>query len=249
MGGRRIGAAAMAAFMMTACEPKAVEPQIDTTPATDPAPAPEPVSGDPRFADALSYDCEGGGSISIAFDRGGDGPVLVEAADGAVHSLSPEQESGELAYTDGTHRLVMTGPGVLWSVGGEPGKACEHIARDLPPPTAPGVVRTVLEADAGAEVRLKVGEKVAIALVGVPTAGYLWAPENPPDFLKAAGETGGPTSTAQRVPGFAGGSHWEVVIFEAASPGKGKLKLAQRRPWEDASEPAADRFEISVVVE
>ncbi len=77
------------------------------------------------------------------------------------------------------------------------------------------------------------------SLVGVPTAGYVWGVTTPPAFIKATDGPGGATSTAQFTPGFAGGSHWEVVVIEAVAAGEGEITLAQRRPWEDKAEPDA----------
>jgi predicted secreted protein len=107
-----------------------------------------------------------------------------------------------------------------------------------------GAVRTLTIDDAGKVVELKVGEKVAVALSGVPTAGYLWAASAPPAWVKATEGPGGATTTSQFLPGFAGGNHWEVVVFEAVAAGQGEITLAQRRPWEDAAEPDASTFKF-----
>ena len=57
---------------------------------------------------------------------------------------------------------------------------------------------------------------------------------------------GGATTSAQFLPGFTGGNHWEVVIFEAVAAGEGEIVLAQRRPWEDAAEPDASTFKFTL---
>jgi predicted secreted protein len=46
------------------------------------------------------------------------------------------------------------------------------------------------------------------------------------------------------LPGFAGGNHWEVVVFEAVAAGEGEITLAQRRPWESTAEPDASTFKF-----
>lgn len=115
-------------------------------------------------------------------------------------------------------------------------------------PTPADVAVRVTAADKGKTVRMKVGQKIAVELVGVPTAGYLWAATDVPAFLSAAGTFGGPTSKAQLQPGFAGGSHWEILVFKADAAGQGVLKLAQKRPWE-SDEPPADEYAVTVIAE
>ena len=114
----------------------------------------------------------------------------------------------------------------------------------LPPPATAAVTR-ITEADAGKVISVAVGQPFSVALVGVPTAGYLWKPVNPPAFLSVTGETGGPTTRAQTKPGFTGGDHWEGTFFTAASSGRGELRFEQRRPWEQ-NEPPADTFTVTI---
>jgi inhibitor of cysteine peptidase len=115
----------------------------------------------------------------------------------------------------------------------------------LAAPVAGGLARTITEAEAGKTVPVAVGERIAVALVGIPTAGYLWAPVAPPDFLAADGEGGGPTTQAQQQPGFTGGNHWEVFYFKVAAPGAATLRFEQRRPWE-TGQPPDDVFEVRI---
>ena len=82
--------------------------------------------------------------------------------------------------------------------------------------------------------------------MGVPTAGYVWQAKQVPAFLSAAGETSGNTTSAQNQPGFAGGNHWEVLMFSATAAGSGDLVLEQRRPWE-TNEPASQTFRVTIV--
>lgn len=114
-------------------------------------------------------------------------------------------------------------------------------------PVPDDVTTRITDRDAGGTVSVTVGEKIAVALIGVPTAGYIWSVERAPDFLEAAGDAGGPTSTAQLEPGFAGGNHWEVFFFNVVGEGAGELALEQRRPWEDATEPPAGSFSVTIV--
>jgi predicted secreted protein len=102
--------------------------------------------------------------------------------------------------------------------------------------------------DAGKTIELPVGGTFVVQLVGVPTAGYLWKPVNPPAFLKAGPVTGGATTKAQLEPGFAGGNHWEVFQFTATTAGVGELVFEQRRPWE-TNEPPASTFKVTIKVQ
>jgi inhibitor of cysteine peptidase len=112
-------------------------------------------------------------------------------------------------------------------------------------PTAKDDVVHVTSADAGKVVTVKVGQTLAVELVGIPTAGYLWAPVSTPAFLAQSGERSGPTSEAQKQPGFAGGRHWEVTLFTATGAGQGELKFEQRRPWEK-DEPPTKVFAVTI---
>jgi len=115
----------------------------------------------------------------------------------------------------------------------------------LAAPLEAGVGLVIGAAQEGQTIDVEVGRRFAVALVGVPTAGYVWSPLAAPDFLSRAGEGGGPTTAAQNQPGFTGGSHWEILYFVATGPGEGQLVLEQRRPWE-TTEPAADSFAVTI---
>ena len=131
--------------------------------------------------------------------------------------------------------------------GAAPGTAgSEHAS--LPAPTPAGVALVVREADDGQNVTIKVGQRIAVELIGVPTAGYMWTPVETPAFLEAAGDYGGPTSSAQLEPGFAGGNHWEAFLFNVTGAGEGVLRFEQRRAWE-SDEPPADEFSVYVFAE
>ena len=120
-----------------------------------------------------------------------------------------------------------------------------NVSQGLPAPTPEDVTLRLTAADAGRSIPVRVGQRFAVELVGVPTAGYLWAPASLPAFLTRAGEAGGPTSPSQLQPGFAGGNHWEVLMFVATAPGTGALTLEQRRPWE-SDEPPAATFTVTI---
>jgi inhibitor of cysteine peptidase len=121
----------------------------------------------------------------------------------------------------------------------------EQRSAPISAPTVQGVTKRLTVIDADKTVAVKVGETFQVALVGVPTAGYLWKEAQTPDFLERSAETGGPTHTAQRQPGFTGGNHWEVFAFKTTRAGTGVLVLEQRRPWE-SDEPPTDTFRVTI---
>lgn len=119
-------------------------------------------------------------------------------------------------------------------------------SRNVPAPKIPGVALHVTAADNGKTIAVPAGSSFSVDLVGVPTAGYVWAVATKPDFLSEAREASGNTTTAQSRPGFTGGNHWEVFAFDVKGAGEGVLKLEQRRPWEPKTEPAADTFTVTI---
>lgn len=116
----------------------------------------------------------------------------------------------------------------------------------VPAPTPEDVSVRITAAQTGQRAEVTVNERFAVELVGVPTAGYVWAPAQMPAFLTRAGEATGNTIPEQSQPGYVGGRHWEVLMFVATSPGEGELVLEQRRPWE-TGQPPADVFNVTIV--
>lgn len=206
---------------------------------------PAPAAPD-AFAYAVNYECEGGGVVDVVFNSGNGSDVLARLEGGAAETLpgNPDSQTG-MEYKNATTTLHTDGSSVTWKSGATT-KTCMIKTRELPAPTVAGVVRTLTATDAGASVDVKVGDKISVALVGVPTAGYVWGAASPPAFIKATDGPGGATSTAQFTPGFAGGSHWEVVVIEAIAAGEGEITLAQRRPWETTAEPDANTFKFKL---
>ncbi|MGE0597136.1 MAG: protease inhibitor I42 family protein [Hyphomonadaceae bacterium] len=117
----------------------------------------------------------------------------------------------------------------------------------LPAPTPADVPLRIGEDQNGQIIEVAVGRRFAVELVGVPTAGYVWGVAELPGFLAAAGEVSGNTIAEQNQPGYAGGNHWEVLMFDAVGAGTGDLVLEQRRPWEGGEEPASQTFRVTIV--
>ncbi|MGE0740997.1 MAG: protease inhibitor I42 family protein [Hyphomonadaceae bacterium] len=115
----------------------------------------------------------------------------------------------------------------------------------VPAPTPSDVAIRIDASRNGQTVEVGVNQRFAIELVGVPTAGYVWAPTQVPAFITRAGEASGNTVPEQSQPGYAGGNHWEVFMFAATDAGTGEIVLEQRRPWE-TNEPATDTFRVTI---
>ena len=115
----------------------------------------------------------------------------------------------------------------------------------LPAPTPDDVAVRITAEQNGQTVEVGVNQRFAVELVGVPTAGYVWQPAQVPDFITRAGEASGNTIAEQSQPGYAGGNHWEVLMFSATAAGTGELVIEQRRPWE-STEPASQTFRVTI---
>jgi inhibitor of cysteine peptidase len=118
----------------------------------------------------------------------------------------------------------------------------------LPAPTPDDIAVHITAAQNGQTVQVGVNQRFAVELVGVPTAGYVWQPAQMPAFVTRAGDATGPTIPAQNEPGYAGGNHWEVLMFSATAAGTGELVIEQRRPWEQGA-PPADTFSVTIVAQ
>jgi predicted secreted protein len=198
---------------------------------------------DARFDYAANFTCEGGAKLDVVFHHG-DGETLARVDGGAAVSLKPDETvSFAMTWKNDKISLMLDGSSASWTADGAT-RTCAFESRSLPPPKPDGVARTLTIEDAGKSVDVKVGEKVAVALSGVPTAGYVWGASAPPAWVKATDGPGGSTTTSQFLPSFVGGNHWEVVVFEAIAAGEGEITLAQRRPWESTTEPDASTFKF-----
>jgi inhibitor of cysteine peptidase len=129
--------------------------------------------------------------------------------------------------------------------GGEAKQEASPNQSRVPAPTPDDVTVRITAAQNGQTIEVPVNQRFAIELVGVPTAGYQWAPTQLPAFIIRAGEATGNTIAAQSQPGYTGGNHWEVLMFSATSPGTGELVLEQRRPWE-TGQPASNTFRVTI---
>lgn len=242
---RAIAATAGLGLLAAAC----AQPAPPATPAEPPTPVadtPATPAAEDAFKYAVNYECEGGGVVDVVFSNPGGALARLDGGAAQTLPMNADAQNG-VEYKNATTTLGSDGSSVTWKSGATT-KTCMIKTRSLPAPTVDGVVRALEEKDAGASVDMKVGEKISVALVGIPTAGYVWGAASPPAFIKTTDGPGGATSTAQYTPGFAGGSHWEVVVVEALAAGEGEITLAQRRPWETTADPDAKTFKFKLKV-
>jgi predicted secreted protein len=149
--------------------------------------------------------------------------MMLLALAGALAGCTPKMNDGNASQQSGTGNSV-------------------------PAPIPASVAVRITQADAGQTRIVPVGTPFSVQLVGVPTAGYRWQVVESPEFLSEPTSTSGNTTTEQAQPGFTGGQHWEVFTFTATRVGRGNLRLEQRRPWEPATEPAAQSFDVTIEV-
>ena len=144
---------------------------------------------------------------------------------------------------------LLAGCETLSAVGNkQPEAALPPRGQALLPPRPQGTKLTITDNDDGQTFQVRLGDRIAVSLKGTPTAGYEWGAPKPPAILKEAGRLSGPTISDQLYPGFAGGNHWEVIAFDAMKVGSGKLRLEQRRSWEDKKEKPAATLTVSFEV-
>jgi predicted secreted protein len=230
-------------LLAAGCQPEATTPE-ETPVADQPA---EPAAPD-AFAGAVNFECDGGGKLDVVFEGGGPPTALIRLDGGASQKLAiDETATSGMVYKDAATTLDFEGDRLLLTTGGAT-KTCTFLSRSLPAPAVDGVARNLTETDAGASVEIRAGEKISVSLSGVPTAGYVWAADSPPAFVKVSEGPGGATSTSQFLPGFAGGNHWEVLVIEGVAAGEGEITLVQKRPWEEKPSPDDQRFKFRLKV-
>jgi predicted secreted protein len=236
-------AAAGLGLLAAGCQPAPAKPEGKPV-ADQPA---EP-SGPDAFANAVNFDCDGGSKLDVVFEGGGPPSALIRLDGGASQKLSiDEAATSGMIYKNAATTMDFGGDRLQLTTGGAT-KTCTFVSRALSAPTVAGAVRNLTEADANAAVEVKIGEKITVSLSGVPTAGYVWAAEDPPAFVKVSEGPGGATSTSQFLPGFTGGNHWEVLVIEGIAAGEGEIMLVQKRPWEEKSAPDDQRFRFRLKV-
>ena len=109
-------------------------------------------------------------------------------------------------------------------------------------PSIVATMVTVTEADDGGRVALSVSDTLAVVLLSNSSTGYSWeVVSNLQDILVSA-ENVQLDSTSARL----GAVGEELFLFNAIGPGEAELRLAYRRPFEQAQ--PAKVFEVHVSV-
>lgn len=225
----------LSAIMIGACTAQQAREGNDTEPP--------PEHQAKSLEGAAIYECDGGAVLQVRFNYDPPGATVLTDSTTFEMPLSERAEVETYALDDVE---LAVGPGDAQFTREGKAVSCRGVSRAVPPPAIQGAVLDLRDDNAGEAVDVEIGSTLSVSLVGVPTAGYEWAPRDLPDFLRLVDEAGGATSTAQFLPGYTGGNHWEVLAFEAVAAGSGELLLEQRRPWEDDAEEAVDTFSVTV---
>lgn len=101
--------------------------------------------------------------------------------------------------------------------------------------------------DSGSAVAMHPGDELEVRLRQPGGSGYLWSMRTVPQVIEARGDgtevgAAGDGSDAPTLPGAAA---IRTFRFEAMMPGRGTLRLALSRPWEDE---AVEVREIALLV-
>jgi predicted secreted protein len=94
------------------------------------------------------------------------------------------------------------------------------------------------------KLTLRVGERTAVRLPGLGTAGYDWTIHVTGDAVAVSVDPAPREEIDGRPPG-AGVD--EIAVIEGRHPGHATVTLEQRRPWENKPEPRDRRvFDVTV---
>lgn len=110
---------------------------------------------------------------------------------------------------------------------------------------AAGLTHQVTEKQNGSQIKVKLGDKLRVALAGNPTTGYAWEiAENNPKLLALQGEVEYQAEKTNLV----GSGGTFLFTFKAIAKGNTSLKLIYRRPFEKDVSPIRD-FQLTILVE
>ena len=101
-------------------------------------------------------------------------------------------------------------------------------AMSVAPPVTVGREVVATEAQRGGTVRLRPGDRLRLTLPSNGTTGFSWTVARmPPQLRRVADRMEAPAVP----PGLVGAEGRQILIFEAARPGSGVLRLRYRQPW------------------
>lgn len=93
-------------------------------------------------------------------------------------------------------------------------------------------------------IRLRVGDEHTIHLESLMPAGYEWQPELEGDNVAQVTKSTEEAADERAV----GAGPDEIVKIKAVRPGSTRIRLAQRRPWEQGAAAANEEiYELHVV--
>lgn len=108
-----------------------------------------------------------------------------------------------------------------------------------------GVVRVTQE-NSGKTVTLRTGGRMEVALASNPTTGYSWQREGGDTAVLAADSSRYQPDRTQ--PGVVGSGGTQILAFRGARPGRTRLVLVYRQPWNRGAS-SGQRWEAEVVVQ
>lgn len=111
---------------------------------------------------------------------------------------------------------------------------------------APRDVVRVAQENTGKTVTLRTGGRLEVALASNPTTGYSWQREGGDTAVLAADSSRYQPSNTQ--PGVVGSGGTQILVFRGARPGRTRLVLVYRQPWNGGAS-SGQRWEAEVVVQ
>ncbi|HEX8211065.1 MAG TPA: protease inhibitor I42 family protein [Longimicrobium sp.] len=108
-----------------------------------------------------------------------------------------------------------------------------------------GVVRVTQE-NSGKTVTLRTGGRMEVALESNATTGYSWQREGGDTAVLASDSSRYQPSNTQ--PGLVGAGGTQILAFRGARPGRTRLVLVYRQPWNGGA-TSGRRWEAEVVVQ
>ncbi len=118
------------------------------------------------------------------------------------------------------------------SVVNDTGAAVQEVAR-------------LAQGDSGRVVTLRTGVRMEVALEANPTTGYSWQREGGDTAVLA--QDSSRYQPEKTEPGVVGSGGTEILAFRGARPGRTRLVLVYRQPWEGGAS-SGERWEAEVVV-
>jgi inhibitor of cysteine peptidase len=108
-----------------------------------------------------------------------------------------------------------------------------------------GAVARLAQGDSGNTVTLRTGVRMEVSLESNPTTGYSWQREGGDTAVLA--QDSSRYQPEKTEPGVVGSGGTEILAFRGARPGRTRLVLVYRQPWEGGAS-SGERWEAEVVV-